>query len=35
VSWNGDIVWEWTASDHIDEFGFADAAGMQSKPRQA
>jgi len=26
VSWNGDIVWEWTASDHVDEFGFAAAA---------
>ena len=27
VSWNGDIVWEWVASDHIDEFHFdADAA---------
>ena len=23
VSWNGDIVWEWLASDHIDELGFA------------
>lgn len=23
VSWNGDIVWEWVASDHIDELGFA------------
>jgi len=26
VSANGDIVWEWTASDHIDEFGFSAAA---------
>jgi hypothetical protein len=26
VSRNGDIVWEWVASDHIDEFGFSDAA---------
>jgi hypothetical protein len=26
VSWNGDIVWEWVASDHIDEFGFSEAA---------
>jgi hypothetical protein len=26
VSSNGDVVWEWVASDHIDEFGFgADA----------
>ena len=23
VSWSGDIVWEWVASDHIDELGFA------------
>ena len=23
VSWNGDILWEWVASDHVDEFGFA------------
>ena len=23
VSWNGDTVWEWLASDHIDELGFA------------
>ena len=23
VSWTGDIVWEWVASDHIDELGFA------------
>jgi hypothetical protein len=26
VSWNGDIVWEWLASDHIDELGFSAAA---------
>jgi hypothetical protein len=26
VSWLGDIVWEWVASDHIDELGFADDA---------
>ena len=26
VSWKGDIVWEWLASDHIDELGFADDA---------
>ena len=26
VAWNGDIVWEWVASDHIDEFGFSPAA---------
>ena len=23
VSWSGDIVWEWAASDHIEELGFA------------
>jgi hypothetical protein len=23
VSWSGDVVWEWVASDHIDELGFA------------
>jgi hypothetical protein len=23
VSWDGKITWEWVASDHIDEFGFA------------
>ena len=23
VNWNGEILWEWVASDHIDEFGFA------------
>jgi hypothetical protein len=23
VSWNGDIIWEWVASDHIGELGFA------------
>ena len=26
VSWDGKIVWEWVASDHIDEFGFSAAA---------
>ena len=26
VSANGDLLWEWVASDHIDEFGFAPAA---------
>jgi hypothetical protein len=26
VSWKGDILWEWVASDHIDEFGFSPAA---------
>jgi hypothetical protein len=23
VSWKGEVVWEWVASDHIDELGFA------------
>jgi hypothetical protein len=26
VSWDGDIMWEWLASDHIDELGFAEDA---------
>jgi hypothetical protein len=26
VSRNGEILWEWLAADHIDEFGFSDAA---------
>jgi outer membrane protein assembly factor BamB len=26
VSGNGEIVWEWTAGDHIDEFGFSATA---------
>lgn len=26
VSADGDVVWEWLASDHIDEFGFSPAA---------
>jgi len=26
VSANGDLLWEWVASDHIDEFGFVPAA---------
>lgn len=26
VSWEGDIVWQWHASDHIDEFGFTEDA---------
>ena len=26
VSANGDLLWEWVASDHIDEFGFVAAA---------
>ena len=23
VSWNGDVLWQWLAGDHIDELGFA------------
>jgi hypothetical protein len=26
VSWNGEVLWDWYASDHIDELGFADDA---------
>lgn len=26
VTWEGDIVWEWTCSDHFDEFNFSEAA---------
>ena len=26
VTWEGEIVWEWTAGEHIDEFGFSEAA---------
>jgi hypothetical protein len=26
VDWNGNIQWEWLASDHIDEFGFSPGA---------
>lgn len=26
VSWDGDIVWDWIAAEHIDEFGFAEDA---------
>jgi hypothetical protein len=26
VAWNGDVTWEWTASDHVDELGFSPAA---------
>lgn len=26
VTWEGDIVWEWTCSDHFDEYGFSEAA---------
>lgn len=26
LSWNGEVVWEWLASDHIDEMGFSEDA---------
>jgi hypothetical protein len=26
LSWNGDIVWEWVASAHVDELGFSEDA---------
>lgn len=26
VSWDGKILWEWLASDHVDELGFSEAA---------
>ncbi len=26
VSWDGEILWEWRASDHVDELGFSDDA---------
>ncbi len=26
VDWDGEIVWEWTAGEHIDELGFSEAA---------
>jgi hypothetical protein len=26
VSWDGRIVWEWLASDHVDAFGFSESA---------
>jgi hypothetical protein len=35
VSWNGDIVWEWVASDHIDELGFAPDARQVIKAAEA
>jgi hypothetical protein len=34
VGWNGEIVWEWVASDHIDEFGFSAAARNAIKAGQ-
>jgi hypothetical protein len=35
VSANGDLLWEWVASDHIDEFGFAPAARTAIKAGNA
>jgi hypothetical protein len=35
VSWAGDIVWEWAASDHIDELGFSAEARRVIKAAQA
>jgi len=26
LSWDGKVVWEWLASDHVDEFGFSEEA---------
>ena len=26
VTWDGDILWEWLASDHVDELGFSEEA---------
>lgn len=26
VSWEGEVLWEWLASDHVDEFGFSEDA---------
>jgi hypothetical protein len=35
VAWNGDLVWEWVASDHIDEMGFAADARQAIKAARA
>jgi Arylsulfotransferase (ASST) len=35
VSWKGDILWEWVASDHIDELGFAADARKAIKAARA
>jgi hypothetical protein len=26
VSWNGEVLWDWLASDHVEEFGFSEDA---------
>ena len=35
VSWKGEVVWEWVASDHIDELGFAADARKAISAAQA
>jgi len=35
VSWKGDLLWEWVASDHIDELGFAPDARKAIKAAQS
>jgi hypothetical protein len=35
VSWQGDIVWEWVASDHIDELGYSPEARKAIKAAAA
>jgi hypothetical protein len=35
VSWSGDVLWEWLASDHIDELGFAPDARQVIKAAAA
>jgi hypothetical protein len=35
VSWKGDIVWQWVASDHIDAMGFAPDARSAIKAARA
>ena len=35
VSWKGELLWEWVASDHIDELGFAPAARKAIKAAQS
>ena len=35
VSWKGEVTWEWVASDHIDELGFAPDARKAIKAAQS
>jgi len=35
VSWKGEVAWEWVASDHIDELGFAPDARKAIKAAQS